>query len=193
MLRIGLLLAAAAVAAVLLGADVRDLARDDEEPERLSGTVTEVVDGDTIHVRAGGEDHTVRLIGIDTPETHRPGTGVECGGPEATSSLHRLAFRQARDTDGDGLLDDGSQGRRVVLRTDPSQDEYDRFDRLLAYVSTDGTTLQEEQLRAGWAEVYVYGGEPFRRVGAFRRAERSARAAGRGVWARCGGDFHSGG
>ena len=39
----------------------------------------------------------------------------------------------------------------------------------------------------------VYDRKPFQRVSRFRAAERSAREAGRGVWGRCGGDFHSGG
>src|SRR4051812_50150965 len=57
------------------------------EPDRLRGRVVSVVDGDTLHVRAGGRQETVRLIGIDTPETHRPGTPVECGGPAATAAV----------------------------------------------------------------------------------------------------------
>jgi hypothetical protein len=79
----------------------------------------------------------------------------------------------------------------VVLRTDPTQDAFDRYDRLLAYATRrDGKQLQIAQLRAGWAEVYVYAGKPFRRVRAFRRAQRSAREAGRSVWGECAGDFH---
>lgn len=67
-----------------------------------------MVDGDTIRVRAYGakrKRYAVRLIGIDTPETKRPGTAVECGGKEATSNMLRLSFTSARDSDGGGLLD----------------------------------------------------------------------------------------
>jgi endonuclease YncB( thermonuclease family) len=159
--------------------------------QRISGRITAVVDGDTVKVRAYGakrKRYTVRLIGIDTPETKRPGTPVECGGPQATSNLYRLAFRRSRDTDGDGLRDRGSQGRRVVLRTDPTQDTFDRYGRLLAYVTASGRgSLQKRQLRAGWARVYVYGGTPFSQVRAFRRAERHARDAHRGIWSSCRG------
>jgi endonuclease YncB( thermonuclease family) len=74
---------------------------------------------------------------------------------------------------------------------DPSQATFDRYDRLLAYAKLrGGPDLALSQLRSGWASVYVYGGEPFRRVRAYRRAQRSAGRAGRGVWGRCGGDFH---
>jgi Staphylococcal nuclease homologue len=85
---------------------------------RLKARVIEAVDGDTLKVRLR-RNHSVidvRLIGIDTPETRRPGTPIECGGPQASASMHRLADR-----------------RRVTLVTDPSQDRFDRYGRLLAY------------------------------------------------------------
>jgi micrococcal nuclease len=136
--------------------------------------------------------YTVRLIGIDTPETRRPGTPVECGGPQASASMLRLAFTDPRDLDGDELADaDGRHGRRVTLTTDPTQDVFDRCGRLLAYVTTRaGTSLQLSQLRRGWARIYVYGGRPFRRASSIRHAEVLAASAGRGVWRRCGGDVH---
>jgi endonuclease YncB( thermonuclease family) len=136
--------------------------------------VDEVVDGDTLHVlTAGGERRTVRLIGIDTPETKKPDSPVECGGEAASSHMRRLA----------------PPGRRVTLTADPTQDAVDRYGRLLAYVSTGGrTTLQERQLAAGHAKVYVFE-RPFRRLRRFRAAERRARAAGRGAWSACGADF----
>ncbi len=159
--------------------------------ETMRGRVVDVVDGDTLKVRLGGDVETVRLLGIDTPETRRPGSPVECGGPEATSRMLELAFSRPRDRDGDGLFDsEGGRGIAVTLETDPSQDTRDRFDRLLAYTEPG---LQRRMLESGWAEVYVYDRNPFQRVSRFRAAERSARAAGRGVWGRCGGDFHSGG
>ena len=162
-----------------------------EPAEALEGRITAVVDGDTLHVRAEGERHTVRLIGIDTPESKRPGTPVEWGALGAAAHLLRLAFSRPRDTDGDGLLDaEGGRGLRVTLRTDPTQDRVDRYGRLLAYVEpARGPMLQERMLSAGWATTYVFE-RPFGAVESFRAAERRARRAGRGVWGRCGGDFH---
>jgi endonuclease YncB( thermonuclease family) len=147
--------------------------------QTIRARVTEVVDGDTIKVHAleatQRPNYTVRLIGIDTPETRRPGTPVECGGPEASDSMHELA-----------------DGRRVQLRTDPSQDTFDRYDRLLAYVKLrGGPDAAAAQLRRGWAKVYVYGGKPFRRVASYRRTAMSAKRAHRGVWDECGGNFHT--
>ena len=161
----------------------------------IDARITSVVDGDTIKVRAFDASrrfYTVRLIGIDTPETKKPGVAVECGGKPATSHMLRLAFSSPRDSEGDGLFDDeGGNGRRVVLRTDPTQDLFDRYGRLLAYVTTrSGVLLQTRMLAAGWATTYVYGGEPFQRVRGFRAAERRARGAVRGAYRECGGDFH---
>jgi micrococcal nuclease len=162
----------------------------------ISARITSVVDGDTIKVKASGAQrafYTVRLIGIDTPETHRPGVPVECGGKRASASMLRLAFTAPADTDGDGLEDaEGGQGRRVTLTTDPTQDRFDRYGRLLAYVKTrSGKLLQTEQLSRGLAMTYVYGGKPFQRVARFRAAEARGRAAKRGVWGLCGANFHS--
>jgi micrococcal nuclease len=140
-----------------------------------SVTIARVVDGDTIHVTINGQDKTVRLIGIDTPETHKPGVKVECGGKEASANMVRLA----------------PVGAKATLTADPTQDKVDRYGRMLAYVTVNHRMLQREQVYDGWAEVYVYGGKPFKRTDDFRRAEGVAKRAHRGVWGQCGSDFHS--
>jgi micrococcal nuclease len=160
----------------------------------ISARITSIVDGDTIRVRAFSakrDYYAVRLIGIDTPETKKPGTPVECGGKEATENMLALSFSDPVDTDGDDLLDEaGGKGRRVTLRTDPSQDTFDRYDRLLAYVTTTGGVhLQVAQLSDGWAKVYVFE-KRFRQYSRFRRAQLGAKGARRGVWGDCGGNFH---
>src|SRR5215471_7815923 len=55
-----------------------------------AATVVRVVDGDTVILRLGGADQRVRLIGIDTPETVKPGTPVQCWGPEASAHTKHL-------------------------------------------------------------------------------------------------------
>lgn len=167
--------------------------------------LVEVVDGDTVKVYLSdlGRRETVRLLGIDTPETTKPGVSVECGGREATHTLLALGFASAADTDGDGLFDtegDG-QGVRVVLTTDPTQELRDRYGRLLAYVDVpEGTPLlgstsyelSESLLVTGWATTYDFeeNGQ-LRRLGRYERAERDAAENGAGVWTACDGDFHS--
>lgn len=152
--------------------------RPTKRTQVIDARVTSVVDGDTIKVRAyrpRRRSYTVRLIGIDTPETRRPGTPVECGGPEASRSMKRLARR----------------GARVRLTTDPSQDTTDRYGRLLAYAQIGRRQLNVTMISRGWAKVYVYRGKRFRQYSRFARAERRARRAERGVWGQCGGDFHT--
>lgn len=144
---------------------------------RIPAILLDHVDGDTIKVRernASKRRHTVRLLGIDTPETRRPGVAVECGGPEASGSISELLPR----------------GARVLLRTDSSQATEDRYGRLLAYVQHRGRDIGRTQIARGWATTYVYAGKDFRRVDAYRRSENAASRAGRGVHGLCDGSFH---
>jgi endonuclease YncB( thermonuclease family) len=139
-----------------------------------AGRVVRLVDGDTIIVRARDRSLTVRLLGVDTPETH--GGPVECGGPAASRHLARLA----------------PPGSRVRLVPDPdSGDTHDRYGRLLAYVDNHRGDLGEHQLRAGLAYVYRYRGRRFSRLERYRRAEDDAGARRRGIWSACAGDFHA--
>ena len=133
------------------------------------GRVTKVVDGDTIDVRlASGPVARVRLVGIDTPEVYG---GVQCGGKKASASLKRLL----------------PLGTRVKLASDPTQDRRDRYGRLLRYVtkSATGVDMNRVQLNRGWARVYVYANDPFKRVAGYRKAQRSAKAHHRGIWGVC--------
>jgi micrococcal nuclease len=146
--------------------------------ERIRARVTAAVDGDTIKVlTARGRTLRVRLLGVDAPATSRRSTSGECGGRQARANLRRLSFTRRR-------------GRMVTLTTDPTQPRTDPKGRLLAYAKLDsGKLLQAEQLRAGWATVQI-SADPFERLARFRRLQRSARSAKRGVWGKCSGDFH---
>ena len=134
-------------------------------PERAftyRGTVSYVVDGDTIAVRlANGRRERVRLIGIDTPERGA------CLAAQATAQARRLAH-----------------GKRVVLRGDATQDTRDRYGRLLAYAWIGSRDLGYQQVAAGLAQVYVYD-RPFQRLSAYRRAEQIGRGRPQNVWRGC--------
>ena len=99
-----------AVALCALGLVCAGCAGGGGEPEPAGHAVTarvvRVIDGDTIEVSIGGADEDVRYIGIDTPETVKPGTPVQCYGPQASAANHilvdgrtvRLVFdRERRD------------------------------------------------------------------------------------------------
>ena len=108
----------------------------------------------------------MRLLGIDTPETNKPGFTVGCWGPEATEFAKSTMV-----------------GQRVALVTDPTQDRTDRFGRTLAYlVRADGWDYSVEAARAGTAHSYVYGGRRMNRYDAIAAArERSQRRGSRTV------------
>ena len=67
----------------------------------------------------------------------------------------------------------------------------DRYGRALGYIEVRGRDLGLALVRAGWADVYVYGGVPFRRASKYRAAQAQAKSRSRGVFASCQGDFHS--
>jgi micrococcal nuclease len=134
----------------------------------ISGTVTSVVDGDTVDVvGADGGRVRVRVLGIDTPETKDPRKALQCWGPEASAYAEQT------------LLE-----RRVSLYTDPTQSVRDKYGRLLAYVilSDAGTNYSVAAAAAGAARSYVYGAVPVTAAGPIAAAEQRARDARLGLW-----------
>jgi micrococcal nuclease len=137
-------------------------------PTDGTATVVEVIDGDTIIVDIGPVTETVRLLGIDTPETKHPTQPVECYGPEASEHTAELL----------------PAGTRVRLERD--EEARDAFGRLLAYVHRidDGVFVNAEIVRTGHAEVLVLG--PNRAYASDLRAvQAEARDAGAGLWRAC--------
>ena len=109
---------------------------------------------------------------FDTPETHKPGTAVECYGPEASAHLSQL-------------IPAGSE-----VRLERDRESRDVYGRLLAYVyrASDGLFLELEMLQAGFAGPLAIAPNTTHRAELDHAADR-ARADGRGLWAACGG-FH---
>ena len=145
---------------------VRRLAKG---PVSTGWRITRIVDGDTVDATRGRRTLTLRLIGIDTPETVHPTEPIECFGPQAT------AFASRR------LL-----GERVALEFDPSQGRLDYYDRTLAYVWTTGGSPQQfnrAAVRRGYALEYTYD-DAYLWQREFLRAQAAAVAGRLGVW-RC--------
>jgi len=126
----------------------------------------EVVDGDTIKAIVFGKVETIRLIGIDTPESVHPSEPVACFGPNASQAARVL------------------RGRLVMLEADPSQGDRDRYGRLLRYVFLDGRNFNRYLIAEGFAHEYTYDG-PYKYQAEFKAAERQARATGKGLWSSC--------
>ena len=142
--------------------------------DSTSATVSRVIDGDTVEVSyPDGTTETVRLIGIDSPESVDPDRPLECGALEAAAELSALL-----------------EGEVVQVTTDPSQDLEDQYGRLLAYVDTDAFDAGLEMLRLGLAEVFVFEGQPFTRQDQYEAVQEEAASTGAGVWTACDSDFH---
>lgn len=145
---------------------------------RTPARVQRVVDGDTLKVRLrDGRRVTVRVIGIDTPETKKPDTPIQCGGPQASAAMAGIVIR------GSGRR---ARGRDVVLVRDPTQDAKDRFGRTLAYVDLDGRDVGEQLVAAGWARAVAYDGR-YQRQSRYDRAQSAARRGRLGIWGLCRG------
>jgi micrococcal nuclease len=137
----------------------------DEPPRSASALVTRVVDGDTVEVRLGGEIEDVRYIGVDTPETVKPGAPVDCFGPQASSFNHNLVER-----------------RQVRLVFDAER--RDQYERLLAYVYLGDRFVNAELVRRGLAETLTIPPND-RYAERLKRLEIAAARAGRGLWGAC--------
>ena len=131
----------------------------------ISARVERVIDGDTIQVRVDGTRYTIRLIGVDTPETKHPTKPVQYFGREAS------AFTKA-----------ALEGKTVMLQKDRTGDTVDRYGRWLRYVLLDGDNFNARLIRQGYA--HAYRRFPFSKRTEFIRLEEQARQRAIGLWNR---------
>ena len=127
--------------------------------------VVRVIDGDTIVVHINGVDEKIRLIGVNTPETVDPRKTVECFGKEASSFTKQLL-----------------ENKFVRLEGDNSQDNRDKYKRLLRYVFLeDGMLFNKELIAEGYAYEYTYK-IPYTYQTEFKSAQRDAEQNKKGLW-----------
>jgi micrococcal nuclease len=134
----------------------------------VHGNVIHVSDGDTVKVEFSGRAETIRLIGVDTPETKHPTKPVGCFGPEA--SAHATALLP--------------KGTAVYIVRDV--EARDKYRRLLAYVyrTSDNLFVNRELLAGGWGvPLSISPNTAFETD--FAAASYSAQASHIGLWARC--------
>lgn len=156
-----------AVAALVVLRPWEGLRSGEEGPAAAWGQVVRAVDGDTLEVAlAGGEREDVRLIGVDTPETVKPDTPVQCFGPRASHFAHHRL-----------------EGRRVRLVF--GVERRDVYGRLLAYVYLRRRLVNAELVRRGLARTLAIPPNT-RFAGRFQRLQGAAARAGRGLWGACG-------
>lgn len=134
-------------------------------PDSTTVEVTRVVDGDTIEVDYQGHSEDVRYIGVDTPESVKPDTPVQCYALAASHFNERLV-----------------EGEEV--RLDFDAEPRDVYGRLLAYVHLNNTFVNAELVSRGYARTLTI--PPNDRFAAlFDRLEQAAADAGRGLWGEC--------
>ncbi len=134
--------------------------------------VSKITDGDTFHVIIDGKDETIRLIGIDTPETVSPTKPIQCFGPEASAKAKELL-----------------ENKSVYLETDSSQGFTDRYDRLLRYALIDNgpnnaTSFNSYMIENGYAKEYTYD-KAYKYQDVFKKLEIQANGNKAGLWGAC--------
>jgi micrococcal nuclease len=130
-------------------------------------SISHFVDGDTIAVNMNGHGEKVRFIGVDTPETHKPNTPVQCYGPAAADFTQHTIGKSS-----------------VRLESDPLSTDRDRYGRLLRYVYLpDGTLVNEKLIQGGYGFYYPYF--PFSKSKQFAADEQTAMSARKGLWGNC--------
>ena len=144
----------------------------------VAARVARVVDGATLKVTISGRTDTVRVIGLDTPESVKPGTPVECFALQASAEAKLLL----------------PVGGAIRLQADPTQATRDRYGRLLAHVwLADATLFAERMIRGGFGIHDIYEGVPSIYASRLAAAEAAARGALRGLWSptTCAGNDHT--
>jgi len=144
-----------------------------------AATVTHVVDGDTVDVRfADGSTDTVRLLGVDSPETHGQNHPAEFEGVPDTDAGRRCLADAG--TDATAFTARALSGGTARIVVDETADRRDEYGRLLAYVVVaNGTNLNYRLVATGNARVYD---STFAQSDRFYAAEARAQARRLGLW-----------
>jgi len=131
--------------------------------------VQHIFDGDTFSVEIDGKTESVRVIGIDAPETGEAYTEKECFAQEAKERAIELL-----------------SGKWVRLEADPTQEDRDQYSRLLRYVFLeDGTFFNQVMVEEGYAEEYTFKGSEYQHQQDFLQAQRQAEKDKSGLWSVC--------
>ncbi|MDP3988153.1 MAG: thermonuclease family protein [Candidatus Levybacteria bacterium] len=142
-----------------------------EKPTKTVGEIGEVkvvkvIDGDTNNVQLACKKETVRLIGIDSPETVNPRKPVQCFGKQASDKAKEVL-----------------SGKTITLESDPTQGERDKYKRLLRYVFLqDGTNFNQLMIAEGFAHEYTYR-TSYKYQKEFKGTQKKAQESKKGLWA----------
>ncbi len=128
--------------------------------------VVKVIDGDTIKVKINNKIETIRILGLNTPETVDPRKPVQCFGIEASNKAKELLTN-----------------KEIQLIKDPTQNNRGKYNRLIRYVILkDGTNYSKLMIENGYGHEYTYN-TPYKLQQEFKQAEKKARTEKKGLWA----------
>lgn len=141
-------------------------------------TVVHVIDGDTMDVRfENGTTIRVRLLGVDSPETHSDVSPEDWEGvPDSPAG--RECLREWGDR-ASTFATEELDGRSVTLVIDTESDVRGGYGRLLAYLAYEDTTFNERLLETGHARLYD---SVFSKRDEFAAIEQAAAANETGAW-----------
>lgn len=170
----------------LFGNDTPDAAAElnTEPPDRtlrhgVEGTVSTVIDGDTVHVTVNGWYHIIRVQGINAPECDKAETTTGTGRHLICSSDDEVWGFGSYSALRDEFLD-----QTVTIDCDRAAGEAcptDPFDRFLAFVESDSSGDMGEFM-AGGGHALSYTDFPSTRRARYCAAEDDARANQLGMW-----------
>jgi micrococcal nuclease len=141
--------------------------------EQNLARVVRIIDGDTAVVQFGQVEETIRILGLDTPETVAPGKPVQCFGPEASQQAAALL-----------------QNQIITITRDQTQADRDRYGRLVrSLILEDGTDFALAMIAGGYGTEYTYS-KRYAKQAQYREAENSAAEQGLGLWSSntCNGE-----
>ncbi|WP_419880607.1 thermonuclease family protein [Peribacillus sp. B-H-3] len=132
---------------------------------RLPAAIVRAIDGDTVKIKLNGRVETVRMLCVDTPETHHPRLGVQPFGLEAAQFTKKILY----------------SGRKIEIEPGINMGR-DKYGRLLGYIYTDGKMFNETLLEKGLARVaYIYPPNT-KYTGQFYAIQKKAQQKRAGIW-----------
>ncbi|MED3677091.1 MULTISPECIES: thermonuclease family protein [Bacillus] len=155
---------------ILIGLSVSGLYKEfsPASSERIKVKLIKVIDGDTIKVKIQGKTKNVRYLLIDTPETKKPNSCIQPFGKSAYEENKKIISRG-----------------NIELEFDKGE-KTDKYGRLLAYVYTDGVSVQEKLLNAGLARVAFVVPPNTKYLKQYKKIENQAKSQNKSIWSRSG-------
>ncbi len=131
----------------------------------LPGVIVKNIDGDTVEIKINNRVEKIRMLCVDTPETHHPRLGVQPFGPEASEYTKKIL----------------PVGKKVEIEPGIG-DGRDKYGRLLAYIYVDGKMFNKMLLEKGLARVaYIYAPNT-KYVDEFYAIQKQAQKKAVGIW-----------